>query len=122
MAFTYESYTSNGNGYFLTKDMMAWFGMQYVPPGHDVEDPLLSPIYAADLSGLPPATVITAEYDPLRDEGEAYAERLKAAGVPTKLLRFDGVIHGFFSMNGAIDQADDAHAFAAGEMRKAFGL
>ena len=56
MAFTYESYTSNGNGYFLTKDMMAWFGMQYVPPGHNVEDPLLSPIYAADLSKLPPAT------------------------------------------------------------------
>ena len=122
MAFTSESYTSNGNGYFLTKDMMAWFGTQYVPPGHNVEDPLLSPIYAADLSKLPPATVITAEYDPLRDEGEAYAKRLQDAGVPTRLLRFDGVIHGFFSMNGAIDQADDAHAFAAGELKKAFGL
>ena len=122
MGFRSESYVTNGEGYFLTKDMMVWFGDQYVPAGHPVEDPLLSPLYAADLSNLPPATVITAEYDPLRDEGEAYAKRLTEAGVPTTLLRYDGVIHGFFSMNGAIDQADDAHAFAAGELKKAFGL
>jgi acetyl esterase len=122
MAFRSESYVTNGEGYFLTKDMMAWFGRQYVPADHDVEDPLLSPLYAKDLSGLPPATVITAEYDPLRDEGEAFAKRLSEAGVETKLIRYDGVIHGFFSMNGAIDQADEAHAFAAGELRKAFGL
>jgi acetyl esterase len=122
MAFKSESYTTNGTGYFLSKDMMVWFGQQYVPRGHNVEDPLLSPLYAKDLSKLPPATVITAEYDPLRDEGEAYAKRLQEAGVPTKLIRYDGVFHGFFSMNGVIDQADDAHAFASGEMKKAFGL
>jgi acetyl esterase len=122
MAFKSDSYTTNGTGYFLSKDMMVWFGLQYVPIGHNVEDPLLSPLYAKDLSNLPPATVITAEYDPLRDEGEAYAKRLQEAGVPTKLIRYDGVFHGFFSMNGAIDQADDAHAFAAGEVKKAFGL
>jgi acetyl esterase len=122
MAFKSESYTSNGTGYFLTKDMMAWFGLQYVPTGHDIEDPLLSPLYHKNLAGLPPATVITAEYDPLRDEGEAYAKKLQDAGVPTKLIRYDGVFHGFFSMNGAVDQADDAHAFAAGELKKAFKL
>jgi acetyl esterase len=122
MAFKSESYTSNGTGYFLTKDMMAWFGLQYVPTGHDIEDPLLSPLYHKNLAGLPPATVITAEYDPLRDEGEAYAKKLQDAGVPTKLIRYDGVFHGFFSMNGAVDQADDAHAFAAGEVKKAFTL
>jgi acetyl esterase len=122
MGFKSESYTSNGTGYFLTKDMMVWFGVQYVPSGHPIEDPLLSPLYAADLSKLPPATVITAEYDPLRDEGEAYAKKLQEAGVPTKLIRYDGVFHGFFSMNGAIDQADEAHAFAAGELKKAFKL
>ena len=122
MAFTSESYTSNGTGYFLTKDMMAWFGLQYVPSGHDIEDPLLSPLYHRNLAGLPPATVITAEYDPLRDEGEAYAKKLRDAGVPTKVIRYDGVFHGFFSMNGAVDQADDAHAFAAGELKKAFKL
>jgi acetyl esterase len=122
MAFKSESYTSNGTGYFLTKDMMMWFGLQYVPAGHDIEDPLLSPLYHKNLAGLPPATVITAEYDPLRDEGEAYAKKLQDAGVPTKLIRYDGVFHGFFSMNGAVDQADDAHAFAAGELKRAFKL
>ncbi len=122
MGFRSESYVTNGEGYFLTKDMMVWFGDQYVPKGHSIEDPLLSPLYAKDLSKLPPATVITAEFDPLRDEGEAYARRLQEAGVPTKLIRYDGVFHGFFSMNGAIDQADDAHAFAAGELKKAFKL
>ena len=122
MAFRSESYVTNGEGYFLTRSMMEWFGVQYVPEGHDVEDPLLSPLYAKDLSNLPPATVITAEFDPLRDEGEAYAKRLQAAGVPTKLIRYDGVFHGFFSMNGMLDQADEAHTFATGELKQAFGL
>jgi len=122
MGFTSESYVTNGEGYFLTRAMMEWFGVQYVPAGHPVEDPLLSPLYAENLAGLPPATVITAEYDPLRDEGEAYARRLQDAGVPTRLVRYDGVFHGFFSMNGMIDQADDAHLFAVGELRSAFGL
>jgi len=120
LAFKSDSYITNGQGYFLTQEMMAWFGLQYLPPGHDAEDPLASPLYTADLSGLPPATVITAEYDPLRDEGEAYARRLAEAGIPTELVRYDGVIHGFFSMNGLIDQADTAHAFAAAELKKAF--
>lgn len=122
MTFRSNTYVTNAEGYFLTREMMVWFGEQYVPEGHDVEDELISPLYAKDLSNLPPATVITAEFDPLRDEGEAYAARLVKAGVPTRLIRYDGVIHGFFSMNGMIDQADDAHAFAAGELRKAFGL
>lgn len=122
MAFRSESYVSNGQGYFLTRDMMVWFGEQYVPADWNVEDPLLSPLYAKDLSGLPPATVITAEFDPLRDEGEAYAARLREAGVATRLIRYDGVFHGFFSMNGMIDQADEAHAFAATELKKAFGM
>jgi acetyl esterase len=120
MAFKSESYVTNGDGYFLTRDMMGWFGDQYLPEGQAPDDPLLSPLYAADLSGLPPATVITAEYDPLRDEGEAYAKKLAQAGVPTELVRYDGVIHGFFSMNGMIDQADEAHAFAAAALRRAF--
>jgi acetyl esterase len=120
MAFKSESYVTNGDGYFLTRDMMAWFGDQYLPEGQAPDDPLLSPLYAADVSGLPSATVITAEYDPLRDEGEAYAKKLAEAGVPTELVRYDGVIHGFFSMNGMIDQADEAHAFAAAALRRAF--
>ena len=116
-----ESHIANGEAYFMTREMIAWFYRHYLPVGHDPEDPLLSPLYAADLSDLPPATVITAEFDPLRDEGEAYAERLQEAGVPTKLVRYDGVIHGFFGMSGMIDQADEAQALAADELRKAFG-
>jgi acetyl esterase len=122
MAFASESYVTNGDDYFLTRDMMAWFGEQYVPKGHPPEDPMLSPLYAEDLSDLAPATVITAEYDPLRDEGEAYARRLTEAGVATEPVRYDGVIHGFFSMNGAIDQADEAHALAAAALRRAFEI
>ena len=114
LKFASESYVSNGEGYFLTRDMMGWFRRQYMPPSAALDDPLASPLYAKDLSRLPAATVITAEYDPLRDEGEAYARRLTEAGVPTKLKRYDGVIHGFFSMSGAIDQADDAVAWAVG--------
>jgi len=120
LLFTTESYKTNGEGYFLTQDMMAWFRRQYMPPSHPLDDPLASPLHAKDLSRLPPVTVITAEYDPLRDEGEAYARRLSEAGVPTALKRYDGVFHGFFSMAGAVDQGDEAVAWAVAELRKAF--
>ena len=99
---------------------MEWFGRQYLSPTQSAEDPLVSPLYAKDLSNLPPATVITAEFDPLRDEGEAYAHRLTEAGVPTKVTRYDGVFHGFFNMGGLLDQADTAMDWATSELRAAF--
>ncbi len=120
MTFQSASYSENAEGYFLTRGMMEWFGWQYIPAGQPADDPLLSPLFTPDLSGLPAATLITAEYDPLRDEGEAYAKRLIAAGVPTTVRRYDGMIHGFFSMNGVVDQADDAHALVAAELTAAF--
>lgn len=120
LLFASESYVSNGEGYFLTRDMMDWFRRQYVPSPEAYDHPHASPLYAEDVSGLPPATVITAEYDPLRDEGEAYAKRLAEAGVPTKVKRYDGVFHGFFSMGGVIDQADEAGDWAVAELKKAF--
>lgn len=94
--FDTVSHTENADGYLLTKDMMEWFQDQYLPSEEDGADPRLSPLRADDLSGLPPALVITAEFDPLRDEGEAYAARLADAGVPANGTRYDGMIHGFF--------------------------
>ena len=76
---------------------------------------------AKDLANVAPATVITAEFDPLRDEGEAYAQRLMAAGVQTRLTRYDGVFHGFFAMGAAIDKGRAAVAQSVSALREAFG-
>jgi acetyl esterase len=94
----YPSRIDNADGYFLTADDMEWFSANYVPDGADPHDPRLSPLRAPSLAGLPPAVVLTAEYDPLRDEGEAYADALAAAGVEVRRHRFDGLIHGFFDL------------------------
>lgn len=119
-AFETASYRENGEGYFLTRAGMEWFWSHYLPSPERGREELASPLRARDLRGLPSATVITAEYDPLRDEGEAYAERLQAAGVPTRLTRYDGVIHGFFGMVDTLDQADEAIGEAAAALRAAF--
>jgi acetyl esterase len=118
---SWPSFSDNAEGYFLTRDAMRWFYGHYAADEHRTH-PLASPIHAADLRGLPPALVITAEYDPLRDEGEAYAARLREAGVPADSVRFDGQIHGFFSMAAAIDRAKDAQAQAATALRGALGI
>ena len=112
---TYEtkSYRDNAEGYLLTRDSMVWFWNHYLRNDADKANPYASPLRAANLAGLPPALVITAEFDPLRDEGEAYAKRLEAAGVKTKLSRYDGTIHGFFAMTGFIDLGKKAVAEAA---------
>ncbi|MCS7206713.1 MAG: alpha/beta hydrolase [Dehalococcoidia bacterium] len=89
------SYLQNAEGYLLTREGMRWFWGHYLARAEDGAHPLASPLRAPDLTGLPPAIILTAEYDPLRDEGEAYAERLAQAGVPTVCLRYMGNIHGF---------------------------
>lgn len=114
------SYRENAEGYFLTREGMRWFWQHYAPAAEARAHPHASPLRASDLRGLPPATVITAEYDPLRDEGEAYAARLREAGVATRLTRYDGVIHGFFGMHGLVDQAGLAVEEAAAALRAAF--
>jgi len=100
-----------GKGYFLTKEIMKWFIDQYTVKPEDVEHPYMSPYLAEDLSGLPPAFILTAEYDPLKDEGIAYANRLKEAGVPVKHKDYGGMIHAFISMpkiaKGAITAQED---------------
>ena len=102
------SYRAKADGYGLTRAGMRWFWDHYLGPDGDGAHPHASPIRADDFSGLPPAIVITAEYDPLRDEGEAYAEALDAAGVPVVVQRYDGMIHGFVSMPMLFPEANDA--------------
>ena len=105
---------------FFNPRSVAWYWGMYLASPEDGENPLASPLRAPDLSGLPPATVITAEYDPLRDEAEHYAQRLAAAGVATELIRYDGMMHGFFTMVGTLDVARTAVAAAADRLAKAF--
>ncbi|WP_246087965.1 alpha/beta hydrolase [Nocardioides albertanoniae] len=94
----YPSYAENGHGYFLELPTMKWFSDNYLGAVHaDRADPRLSPI-KGDLKGLAPAVLVTAEFDPLRDEGVAYAKALESSGVPTTYHHFDGLIHGFFDM------------------------
>ncbi len=118
--FDTASYMENADGYFLTKDGMKWFWDHYLPSEEAGQDPQASPLRASDLSGLPPALIITAEFDPLRDEGEAYAARLAEAGVPAKNTRYDGMVHGFFSMAALLPQARQAIDEAATALREAF--
>jgi acetyl esterase len=116
------SMTENAEGYFLTAPMMGWFWGHYMGT-RDWTDPLASPLHCPDeaLAGVPPALVITAEFDPLRDEGEAYAERLRAAGVDVTATRYDGMIHGFFSMGDFVPDGKAAIDQAAEALRGALG-
>jgi len=98
MVGDYASRRENGLGYVLDLPTMRWFTGHYAADAALHPDPRLSPLRHHDLAGLPPAVVVTAEYDPLRDEGEAYAEALAAAGVPVRVRRFDGMVHGFIDM------------------------
>lgn len=113
------SYAENAKGYYLTRDNMMWFIDHYLRDARDLDDPRFAPLRQPDLRGLPPALVLTAEYDPLRDEGERYAERLRAAGISTQLIRYDGMIHGFFRLPLAMSRANQAIADAAAGLREA---
>jgi len=93
----YPSVAENADGYFLTRELMAWFGAQYLAPGQDPADARLSPGLADTLSGLPPALIVTAGLDPLRDEAADYAEALERAGVPVEYRCYEQTIHGFVS-------------------------
>lgn len=118
--FETPSYVDNADGYLLTRDSMKWYWDQYLGASDDPNHPYAVPSKARSFQNLPPALVITAEFDPLRDEGETYAKNLEAAGVPTTCTRYDGMIHGFFAMSGAVDKASQAVSEAAAAMKKVF--
>jgi len=104
------SYVENAEGYFLTAEQMQWFRAQYFASDTDEGNIYALPRRAADLSELPPATVVTAGFDPLRDDGAAYADRLADAGVAVEQFNYDDMIHGFFSMISEPVDLDRAHA------------
>jgi hypothetical protein len=108
--------------YFFNPASVRWYWGLYLATPEDGANPLASPLRADDLTGLPAATVITAEYDPLRDEGELYAKKLAAAGVPAEVIRYDGMIHGFFTMVGTLDTARTAVLDAAERLRRALAV
>jgi acetyl esterase len=115
------SMRDNDDPVLFNRRSVQWYWQHYLASADDGRDPRASPLLAADHSGLPPALVITAEYDPLRDEGELYAEQLRAAGVPVELTRYDGMMHGFFTMSGVLDGGRQAVGQAAEFLRARFG-
>jgi acetyl esterase len=118
LTLSHPSMDENAEGYLLTRASMEWFTGHYLGDV-DPKDSRISPLYADSFAGAPPATVITAEYDPLRDEGEAYAAALRDAGVAVEAIRYDGQIHAFFGFVGMWPDADDANARAAAALRGA---
>ena len=112
-----ESYQQNSDAKPLNKLMMQWFMKNYTSSPEEANDPRLN-LVAADLKNLGPATVITAEIDPLRSEGKLLAEKLKESGVAVEYKNYDGVTHEFFGMAAVVNDAKNAQKFAVDELRK----
>jgi acetyl esterase len=119
-AAEYPSMEENAEGYLLTRDMMGWFQRHYLSSPEDRHHPYLSPILSDELEGLPPATILTAQYDPLRDVGAAYAEKLLAHGVDVFYKNYSDLIHGFANFSSFVPEAREAVAEGARELKKAF--
>jgi acetyl esterase len=113
------SHASNGQGYLLTSDSIAWYRSQYIAAEAQWSDWRASPLLAESHANLPPALVLTAGYDPLRDEGRDYADKLSAAGVPTQYVCFERQIHGFVPMGRLLDEAQTAVDLCASALRRA---
>jgi acetyl esterase len=120
--FKAETHSMNAfaKGYFLEKQAMTWFFDQYAP-GTDPNDWRVSPLAAPDVSGVPKAYIVTAGFDPLKDEGKAYADKLNRAGVAAVYIDYPGMVHGFFNMSAVVPTAREAIADAAKALRQAFG-
>ncbi len=119
--FETPSYKENADAKPLNRDMMKWFFKNYMKSPEDAKNPLLTPGTNADLKGMPPTTIITAQIDPLRSEGQALAEKMKAAGVQVDAKNYDGVTHEFFGMAAVVDDAKAAQQQAAAGLKRALG-
>ena len=119
-SFDSPSYEENADAKPLNRAMMEWFRGHYLNHPAEAAHPYVSPLRATDLDGLPAATVITAEIDPLRSEGEAYAKKLQEAGVAVRYRNYEGMTHEFFGMKGAVPEAEEANDFAAEGLKAAF--
>lgn len=115
------SHTANGQGYLLTRDSVAYYRGHYLTDPAQWTDWRASPLLAVDHRGLPPALVLTAGYDPLRDEGLQYADALSSAGVPTQYVCFERQIHGFITMGRVLEEANTAVELCAAVLRRAWG-
>jgi acetyl esterase len=115
------SHAEFADGYLLTRNMTGWFTAHYMRNADDETDWRASPLRVPSLAGLPPALIMTAGFDPLRDEGEAYAGRLRDAGVTVDYICYGGMIHGFLPLGRALDTANRAVAHAAASLRQALG-
>lgn len=118
--FDNASYADNAKGYGLEQETMRWYWDHYLATDADAANPYAAPEQATSLAGQPPALVITAEFDPLRDEGEAYGKRLQEAGVETTISRYDGMIHGFFATIGVVDKSAEVMAESTTALKAAF--
>jgi acetyl esterase len=116
------SHTHNGSGYLLTRESIAYYRGHYISDPAQYSDWRASPLLAPSLAGLPPALVLTAGYDPLRDEGRQYADALSAAGTPTQYLCFERQVHGFITMGRVIDEANTAVQLCAAVLRSALAV
>ncbi|XVH31471.1 alpha/beta hydrolase [Haloferacaceae archaeon DSL9] len=119
--FETDSYRENADGPLLTRADMRWFWAQYLRSPVDAHNPFAAPLRAVDLGGLPPATVVTAGFDPLRDEAIAYADRLSAAGVAVEHRHYPRMAHGFLSLVDEVDVAADAFEALVGDVRRHLG-
>jgi len=122
--FSRPSHQDYREGYLLTGSFTEWAWDCYVPDPRERTNPEASPIHAGDLTGLPPALILTAEFDPLRDEGEAYGEALAAAGVRADVRRYEGVVHAFYNLvtQPPVEEVQMASADSARALRRAFGI
>lgn len=116
----FDSYEENAEGYFLERESAEWFYEHYIQRETDVRNEYAAPLLARDLSGLPSTTVITAGFDPLRDEGFAYTDRLEDAGVSVEHEHYESMIHGFVNLVDMVDQSRDALETVADRLACAF--